>query len=45
LIHPVHLQAISFGKGRDVGFNTILDFEAKISRGNGEVIGMLESTS
>lgn len=31
-------EAISCGKGRDMGFNSILTFETKISCGNGEVL-------
>ena len=34
-----YTEAISCGKGRDMGFNSILTFETKISCGNGEVSG------
>ena len=47
--HPIHshfvfilfsyTEAVSCGKGRDMGFNSILTFETKISCGNGEVWG------
>ena len=32
-----YTETISCGKGRDMGFNSILTFETKISCGNGEV--------
>ena len=31
-------EAISCGKGRDMGFSSILTFEAKISAGGGEAV-------
>lgn len=32
-----YTEAISCGKGRDMGFNSVLQFELKISSGNAEV--------
>lgn len=32
-----YTDAVSCGKGRDTGFNSILGFETKVSCGNGEV--------
>ena len=32
-----YMEAVSCGKGRDTGFDSVLVFEAKVSAGNGEV--------